>query len=115
MKKLLEKDQPYSNVRNDNNETVLHVLVSEGRLDYVKWLFTIKAAKNWILMQKDNNDWSALHLACIERNLEMCEELLKQDDIDVMIPSRDKSIPLHYFVRHTFPQDTLSKHVKFYN
>ena len=72
--KFTEISRLISGLKNDSEETPLHCAVIKGRLDVVKQL--LDHEKNLVHCIDENND-TALHLACLNKKPKIAEELLK--------------------------------------
>ncbi len=46
-----------------------------------------------------------MHIAALEKKIEVLEFLIKQDKVDAGIASNEKNTVLHYFVRQSFTAD----------
>ena len=71
--KFTEISRLISGLKNDSEETPLHCAVIKGRLDVVKQLLIFE--KNLVYCIDENNN-TALHLACLNRKPKIAEELL---------------------------------------
>ena len=47
-------------------------------------------------------EFSALHVACMEKKLTVVDFLLQLENIDVNAKTTSKNIPLHYLVRNVY-------------
>ena len=69
-----EKSRLISGLKNDSEETPLHCAVIKGRLDVVKQLLIFET--NLVYTIDENND-TALHLACLNKKPKIAKELLE--------------------------------------
>lgn len=83
--------------RDEHGQTELHRAVSASDLQSTQSLFAQSPPAD--VNAVDNNGWSALHIASYNADLVLVEELLKREDIEVNMVSKDGTTPLHYLCR----------------
>eukprot|EP01114_Cavostelium_apophysatum_P019417 TRINITY_DN6258_c0_g1_i2.p1 TRINITY_DN6258_c0_g1~~TRINITY_DN6258_c0_g1_i2.p1 ORF type:complete len:756 (+),score=189.27 TRINITY_DN6258_c0_g1_i2:230-2497(+) len=108
LKKLLEKADPSTvfSQRTSSGQTLLHVLASEGQLDALKWLIETKGHDICFNMRDSTGGWTELHLATMEKRLDVIELLLDHNQVDPMVVSDSNgNIALHYLARHSFSEE----------
>lgn len=79
-----------------DDETPLHVAVTNGHTEIVKYLLDNKADPYLV----DKRGWTVLHCSCFNNHESITLMLLERHHIDVSVQNDDGNTALHYFVRN---------------
>ena len=84
------------NERDAYQQTLLHLACGAANSPEIVTLLLDKKAD---INVQDRNGWTPLHCSANEGHLDICEKLLKCDNIDVGVLNKDGTSVLHYLVR----------------
>lgn len=90
LKKAIHVDQIDS-----KGQSILHICCSRGMTDFVKLLIKRGADVNL----QDAMGYTPLHIAAIERRIDVCQLLVEAKTIDVNLTTKEHSNVLHYLAR----------------
>jgi ankyrin repeat protein len=75
-------------------------------------LLSFKSVRQYVdLNLKDANDWTVLHHAAVENQLDVFEFLLDQEDVQVNAVTSQQTNPLHYLARNKFDALEVQEHM----
>jgi ankyrin repeat protein len=96
VKKLLKQKSNAIYVRDEYDQTMLHVAAFEGRIEIVNII--LSKCKIQDLKIRDKNGWTPLHCAAIQGNYDICELLLKKG-APPNAQNSDLASPFYYLCR----------------
>jgi ankyrin repeat protein len=96
VKKLLKQKSNALYIRDEYDQTMLHVAAFEGQTEIVSII--LSKCKLQDLRLRDKNGWTALHCAAIRGNYDVCEMLLKKG-APPNAQNADMASPFYYLCR----------------
>ncbi|WP_264705197.1 ankyrin repeat domain-containing protein [Wolbachia endosymbiont (group A) of Gymnosoma rotundatum] len=87
------------NVKDSEEQTLLHCAVSNGKLKVVKYLIEKKGVD--FNVKEGDFGWTLLHLAAFGGNLEVVKYFIERKQVDFNVGDSYKITPLHYAVEHS--------------
>jgi ankyrin repeat protein len=93
VKELLERDDVNVNLKNDDNQTALHLATMWK--DIPMYLYKVILEKSTDVNAKNENGNTALHVAILLENKTAVKELLKREDVDMTLKNNNNQTALN--------------------